>query len=494
MPNKDRTILVYYILIGIIFALIIFFIETDIESPGLIWVAPVAESLFITGSLVLVYLMLSRGLLARENLSVAIGLSFLATIIPTLAWLLTWHNVVGQSFIPSTESTHLWILYIRDFLFFVTLFVLLSMRDVVAKVRKIFISLLATSLIVSIFIATPPFLPDLVVKNQYLSLNRWVAILMLLICIIVIGKILTIQRKTITPVLTGLILFLIIYAEGYISFIFADKRFDLTWLLGKIVNLFAFGVFLAILIKEYTHYFIDSFVARSIQESFKPDVPKLSWLEIDAQYRPAVKEAAIGGDWYDVLTLDGGKTLVLILGDAIGKGIKAITTMTEAKFLFRSYILDGLNIEEALTKLNRYLFKYLRRDEFVTMAAVSLSEETPTFRYASAGHPSPIIVKSNDWYEITPKQTNLPLGISEQTAYASFEASLEKGSILTIFSDGVPEARNNGGFFGEQNLGNFIYSNKEKDLNVINVSLLDSLQSKWRTVDDLTILIARRLI
>lgn len=477
-----------------ILAVTILLIQTNIKSPGIVWVAPVAESLFITGSLILVYLMLSRGLLARENLSVAIGLSFVVTIIPTLVWLLAWHNIVGQSLIPSRESTHFWILYFRDILFFVTIFVLFSMRDVITKVRKIFIFLIVISLLTSIFIATPPFLPDLIMNNQYLSLNRWVAVSLLVLGIIVIGKILLIQRKAVMPVLTGLALFLVIYTEGYISFIFADSRFDLAWLLGKIVNLFAFGIFMAILIREYTHYFIDSFVARSIQESFKPDIPNLSWLEIDAQYRPAVIEAAIGGDWYDVLALDGGKTLILILGDAIGKGIKAITTMTEAKFLFRSYILDGLNIEEALTKLNGYLFKYLKSDEFVTMAAVSLSEETSTFRYASAGHPSPMIIKGNNWYEITPKQTNLPLGIREQTVYTSFEASLEKNGILTLFSDGIPESRRNSEFFGEQNLGNFIYSNKEKDLNMINVSLFDSLQSKWRTVDDLTILTARRLI
>lgn len=493
MPVRRQIFVIFYTSAIVLFFLMLALIFGDIENPALIWVAPVSESLFITGSLILVYVLLSRGLLAGDKFSTAIGLSFLITVIPTLAWLLSWHNVEGQSFISTPLSTHIWLIYLRDFLFLACFLVLIiiASKNLIINIKKTISYILTISLAVSLFIVTPPFLPTLIENNKFFPLNGFVASSLITAYILAIIFLFFLNRKRKILILQSFILFLVIYAEGYLSFIFASGRLDLLWLLGKAVNLFAFGILIASLITEYTGFFIDSFVARSVEKGFKPNIPELDWLEISAHYKPAVKEAAIGGDWYDVVTLSPER-IVLILGDAVGKGIEAISTMTEAKFLLRGYILEGRDIDSSVNSLNNYLCKYLKEDEFITLAIVLIDKNSENMDYVLAGHPPPLIVSGDEWRELHIPDVRLPLGLKPDNAYAVNKSTLKKDDVIVIYSDGVTEARQNGLLFGEENLARFVLMNHDSDPKTINKKLFDFIQGFWKIVDDLTILTAKK--
>lgn len=488
-----RFLVIAYSAVIISFLILFALAYLNLKNPQLVWVGPLFESLFITGSLIITYVMLARGFLISEKWSTVTGLAFLITIVPTIVWLLSWHNIVGQSFIPTSLSTHIWILLSRDFLFVLSYLVMtLLIFKINLNVKQSIFIVIAISLLLSIFLVTSPFLPDIIVGDNLLPMHTSISYFIFFFYLIAIIFTIYLYRKKIARprILLSFILYLIIYSEGLISFALSTSRFDLLWFYGKSTNLLAFGILISSLIAEYTGYFIESFVARSVQAGFKPKVPQVDWFEFDAQYRPSVTAATIGGDWFDIMQLDKDNIL-LILGDAVGKGLEAISTMTEAKFLLRSFVLEGKSIDEAFFGLNNYLFRYLKSEEFVTVAAVLLSKDADNFKYVLAGHPPPLVISEKGWRKLDIKSPRMPLGIAADTGYPVLTSHIGHGEILSIYSDGVVEARKGDQFFGENNLANFIFENRFEDLNTIDNELLVNIQSRWRIVDDLTIILIR---
>ena len=94
--------------------------------------------------------------------------------------------------------------------------------------------------------------------------------------------------------------------------------------------------------------------AETLQRSLLPEhPPHLPGLEVASRYRPAQATYEIGGDWYDVLPLDGDKT-ALVVGDVMGSGIDAAATMGRlrtATSAFADLDLDPAQVLQHLDKI-----------------------------------------------------------------------------------------------------------------------------------------------
>lgn len=480
-----------FIIAGLIFVILIILNFIHLENSALIWISPVMESLFVTGSLIVAYLLISRGFIANDKWALVIGLAFLSTIIPTITWLLSYHNFRGQSIIPTPVSTHIWILYFRDLFFgviFLSLAAYASRRNINGE--KAIAYVILTSLAVSTLISTPPFLPAIVENNNLLPINEIISIGLLLFFIAIALYTLIQYRRTRVPLLLIFIVFLTIYGQGLLGFALSGSRFDMEWYFGKTVNLFAFGILITYLITEYTGYFIDSLVASSLQLSFAPKIPEIDWLEFSAQYRPATKQAAVGGDWYDIIALESGN-IAMIVGDAIGKGVNAIPTMTEAKFILRGYLLDGIEPGEALGKVNNYLVKYLDSEEFVTIALGVVDPSNRSVKYSLAGHPPPILITKTGWSFLEMPKPKLPLGVARDVTYGLEEATVEADDIISFYSDGIIEARRGDEFFEDAGLVRLLRKNRLLSPSEINSRLLETITLNWQAIDDLTSVIVK---
>ena len=151
-------------------------------------------------------------------------------------------------------------------------------------------------------------------------------------------------------------------------------------------------------------------------------------------YVAASEESRVGGDWYDCFDIGDGRFGISI-GDVIGHGITASATMSRVRQYISTsaeYQADPRNI---LQRCNGFVFK---RDLPVTTAIVGILDlKRRTFEFASAGHPSLVIVHEN--HAELSKREGLPLGVEPDARYESSIVLLDGVKMLVLYTDGILE-------------------------------------------------------
>ncbi|MDM7916410.1 MAG: PP2C family protein-serine/threonine phosphatase, partial [Candidatus Eisenbacteria bacterium] len=194
-------------------------------------------------------------------------------------------------------------------------------------------------------------------------------------------------------------------------------------------------------------------LARLIQNRLLPSgPPDLERVELAGISMPARE---VGGDYFDYLVLDNGLVGIAV-ADVSGKGAPAALLMSSFRASLRTQDLAGLGPAEVLARLNRFIHQSVDPGKFITAFLGLLDPATGRIRYANAGHDPPLVRKTTgEIVEMT--GGGLILGMLPQIVYEEGEATLERGSLLAVFTDGVTEARNvDGDFFGSDRLAEFL--------------------------------------
>ncbi len=178
-------------------------------------------------------------------------------------------------------------------------------------------------------------------------------------------------------------------------------------------------------------------------------------LAIEAFYEAASDEAAIGGDFSDVFTYDGGK-IVLVVGDVSGKGLSAAALIAEVKYALRAIFREHLHSEVAVARLNDFICEAQHQGDFggdyqVVLSLVALDPDTGDFSYVTAGGEKLLLVRADGAAE-TVGSSGLLLGVQPQVDYAASHAALAPGDTLLLATDGLTEARRGGTLFGFEEL------------------------------------------
>jgi PAS domain S-box-containing protein len=171
---------------------------------------------------------------------------------------------------------------------------------------------------------------------------------------------------------------------------------------------------------------------RAAMNDALPDVPGLVF---DAIYEAGKAEAQVGGDWYDAFKLGDGR-IVLSVGDVAGSGLEAAVTMSNVRQSIRTAALinpDPIAVLEAVDRAVRAM-----TDRFVTAFVGVLDPVHLDLCYASAGHP-PALLRKPDRTVALLEHGSLPLGLRQRSAQRSSVASLEPGSIVVLYTDGLTE-------------------------------------------------------
>jgi hypothetical protein len=172
--------------------------------------------------------------------------------------------------------------------------------------------------------------------------------------------------------------------------------------------------------------------AREVQQVLVPEtVPPVPGFAIDSVYKPA---AELGGDFFQVVALPDTSTLIVI-GDVSGKGLKAAMTVSLIVGTLRTLADYTQQPAEILQGLNRRLFGRVQ-DGFATCVVLRL-EANGNATMANAGHLAPF----RDGEEL-PLRGALPLGLSVDTVYEDLVFRLQEAETLTLYTDGIVEARN----------------------------------------------------
>ncbi|WP_326647518.1 MULTISPECIES: SpoIIE family protein phosphatase [unclassified Streptomyces] len=178
--------------------------------------------------------------------------------------------------------------------------------------------------------------------------------------------------------------------------------------------------------------------AEILQRSLLPDLPPhLPGLQIASRYRPAQATYEVGGDWYDVLPLDGDKT-ALVVGDVMGSGIDAAATMGRlrtATSAFADLDLDPAQVLQHLDKITSGLENYI-----ATCLYAAYDPHRAECHIANAGHLPPALVRTGQQPELLDLPTGTPLGVGG-VPFETTNFSLAPGDQLVLYTDGLVEAR-----------------------------------------------------
>jgi anti-sigma regulatory factor (Ser/Thr protein kinase)/putative methionine-R-sulfoxide reductase with GAF domain len=179
-------------------------------------------------------------------------------------------------------------------------------------------------------------------------------------------------------------------------------------------------------------------IVESLQRVLLPSrLPDIPALELAARYRPAAVGTRVGGDWYDVFPLGGGK-VVLTIGDVVGQGVAAAALMAQLRMALRAFALDGLPPGTVLDRLNR-LLEDIEGPRMTTMTYLVLDPEEETLRVVSAGHVPPVLITPDGGARILPVEGDVPLGVSRSAVYHEHRFDVPSGSRLVLVTDGAVE-------------------------------------------------------
>ncbi|MGW2027067.1 SpoIIE family protein phosphatase [Streptomyces decoyicus] len=178
--------------------------------------------------------------------------------------------------------------------------------------------------------------------------------------------------------------------------------------------------------------------AETLQRSLLPDhPPHLPGLQIASRYRPAQATYEIGGDWYDVLPLEGDKT-ALVVGDVMGSGIDAAATMGRlrtATSAFADLDLDPAQVLQHLDKITSGLEHYI-----ATCVYATYDPHRAECHIATAGHLPPVLVRSGRRPQLLDLPTGTPLGVGG-VPFETTTFRLDPGDQLVLYTDGLVETR-----------------------------------------------------
>ncbi|GHE52197.1 hypothetical protein GCM10018785_22330 [Streptomyces longispororuber] len=179
--------------------------------------------------------------------------------------------------------------------------------------------------------------------------------------------------------------------------------------------------------------------AVTLQRSLLPqELEQPDDLRIAATYQPGGTDAAVGGDWYDVITLGGGRT-ALVIGDVMGRGVRAAAVMGQLRTAVRAYARLDLPPHEVLQLLDG-LAAEIDASQIATCAYAVHDPNEGSLAYASAGH-LPILVRDeNGTIHRADEPTGPPLGTGGWL-HTSGSVPLGPGSTAVLYTDGLVERR-----------------------------------------------------
>lgn len=179
--------------------------------------------------------------------------------------------------------------------------------------------------------------------------------------------------------------------------------------------------------------------ARHLQLSLLPHAfPAWDQFSIDAYTRSA-KE--VNGDFYDFVEIDENRLLVII-GDACGKGIPACMLTAMARSFARSLADNFTTLSDFLKEINNKLHRDTDADRFITLGCCLLDRSNSLIEFGRAGHTDLISYIHGHIRTVSPDGTALGILPDEFASFDTFCMSFEPGTALMMFSDGLSEALN----------------------------------------------------
>jgi sigma-B regulation protein RsbU (phosphoserine phosphatase) len=218
-------------------------------------------------------------------------------------------------------------------------------------------------------------------------------------------------------------------------------------------------------------------IARVLQDAILPPeiAENILGCTIAVKYRPALREAEIGGDFYDVFQLDDAKFAILI-GDIAGKGLPAAIRVAATRHAIRSYAYIEPNAGRVLELSNEALCRVEGPEEVNMLTAIYAVADldSGTLSYAIAGHEPPVILSPDGTCDEL-KHGGIPMGVIQGITFPQLSYRIKAGDTLVMVTDGITEARAPGKpLFGRKRMIELLQKTHGASLDGLAISLIDA--------------------
>jgi sigma-B regulation protein RsbU (phosphoserine phosphatase) len=227
--------------------------------------------------------------------------------------------------------------------------------------------------------------------------------------------------------------------------------------------------------------------ARQIQQSILPrQAPTVPGLSV-ASHNPM---AEVAGDFFDFVITPSGQLGVLV-ADGSGHGVPAALVASMVKMALAMQEREVDDPGGVLTRMNRALCGRFEL-AYVTASFALIDPAARTLTYASAGHPSPLLLRADGRLESLDERS-MVLGYLPDASYSSAVVhDLSVGDRLVFYTDGITEAsRPDGEFFGDQQFHRVLTTNQAEAADRFIVTLVDAARRWGGTdfADDVTVVV-----
>ncbi|RLV71075.1 Magnesium or manganese-dependent protein phosphatase [Streptomyces sp. CBMAI 2042] len=256
--------------------------------------------------------------------------------------------------------------------------------------------------------------------------------------------------------------------------------------------LMALGTSIAQSLQRAMLYEQEHDLAEGLQQAMLPRrIPAVPGAQVAVRYRSARLGRDIGGDWYDLIPLPGGR-VGAVIGDVQGHDTHAAAVMGQLRIVLRAYAAEGHSPATVMARASVFLHE-LDTDRFATCTYAEVDLTTGVVQVVRAGHVDPLVRDVDGSCRRMPAEGGLPLGLSAEFGrleYPVGTAELDPGQTMILFTDGLVELPGSDLDEGMQLLTTLV-SNGPQNLQKLADDLCDAVDVRGGQ-DDVALLLLRR--
>jgi serine phosphatase RsbU (regulator of sigma subunit)/anti-sigma regulatory factor (Ser/Thr protein kinase) len=256
--------------------------------------------------------------------------------------------------------------------------------------------------------------------------------------------------------------------------------------------LVALGSSIAQSLQRAMFYEQEKDLAQGLQQAMLPrSIPSVPGADIAVRYRSASLGRDIGGDWYDVIPLPGGR-VGAVIGDVQGHDTHAAAVMGQLRIVLRAYAAEGHTPATVMARASVFLHE-LDTERFATCLYAETDLSTGVVQVVRAGHIDPVMRLTDGTCRRLAVEGGLPLGLSAEFGrleYPVATVELDPGHTLLLCTDGLVEQPGVDLDEGMHTLGELICSGPD-DVHDLADRLIDVAEERGGD-DDVALLLLRR--
>ncbi|MBV6625287.1 MAG: SpoIIE family protein phosphatase [Rivularia sp. (in: Bacteria)] len=225
------------------------------------------------------------------------------------------------------------------------------------------------------------------------------------------------------------------------------------------------------------------------------ELESVEGLDIAGYMEPADE---VGGDYYDVLNLDGN--VKIGIGDVTGHGLESGMLMLMVQTAVRTLQeVEETNPVRFMDILNRTIYKNIQRMDSGKNLTLSLIDYSDGELKLTGQHEEVILVRGNGEVELLDTtDLGFPIGLDDEIAdfVSEQKIQLDIGDVAVLFTDGITEAEDiHRNLYGIEKLCEVIKQNRHLSATEIKDAVIEDVRSHiglQEVFDDITLLVLKQ--